>query len=373
MPPNGTCHVGQGCITYAPGKAGRIAREFVEKANGPILVIQDPDGKRMPICHRYKDRYGHSTFPILMRKKRNSGGPLISTDASIRVSKSRRDATHAEPAKHNKPAVGRQQRVDRMIEQKLKQLVKEVQEIAQVAAVAAPKLANSLTARGQSLLSDGWGCSDYALGGNLRDGADSQQALNVAAEKAVPEEGAAMAEQVPLTHPSGATSDHPMSSEIHREMFYKRNKQRHSSCGDVGYELERGSQGGGDGAGAGPCELGGERAGEGGGEGGVDEGGGEGGSKGGGKGMRGGGEGGGGKDGQPAGRALPLDTTKPAALTMLNKVTGRLENHLKARTHFEPVALVHGELTQLADFIPQWLAYRDAYDAGRRGCEATTG
>ena len=102
-------------VRLAPGRGGILARQHVERAEHPFILVQDKSGERKPLYHEFHPRDGFSTVPMLMHGHPDdtTGGHLIMSEYDVHVRKQKEKRKAARAAGGDDEPPRREQRPER--------------------------------------------------------------------------------------------------------------------------------------------------------------------------------------------------------------------------------------------------------------------
>jgi len=102
-------------VRLAPGRGGDLARQHVERAEHPFIIVQDKSGRYKPLFHEFRPKDGFSTVPMLMHGHPDDtpGGHLIMSEYDVHVRKQKEKRKAARAAGGGDEPPRREQRPER--------------------------------------------------------------------------------------------------------------------------------------------------------------------------------------------------------------------------------------------------------------------
>ena len=102
-------------VPLAGGGGGRMAKNFINDARHPFIIVQDKSGRYKPLFHEFRPKDGFSTVPMLMHGHPDDtpGGHLIMSEYDVHVRKQKEKRKAARAAGGDDEPPRREQRPER--------------------------------------------------------------------------------------------------------------------------------------------------------------------------------------------------------------------------------------------------------------------
>ncbi|EOD35875.1 hypothetical protein EMIHUDRAFT_227199 [Emiliania huxleyi CCMP1516] len=102
-------------VPLAGGGGGRMAKNFINDARHPFIIVQDKSGRYKPLFHEFRPKDGFSTVPMLMHGHPDDtpGGHLIMSEYDVHVRKQKEKRKAARAACGDDELPRREQRPER--------------------------------------------------------------------------------------------------------------------------------------------------------------------------------------------------------------------------------------------------------------------